>query len=621
MKFSGLLRITQNYSIFYLPTNHIFKPFLPIRINIGFNDMTGFNTLKRLLVFVKPYRLLFWVSALIAIIMAPLNAYLPYLANVMVDDHIMVRDLEGLKRISLWYLGALASLTFLRYSFTILTNTMGQNIIYDLRNKMYDHILSLRLSYFDKTPIGTNTTRVINDLETVNSVFSEGLITIIADILSLITVLALMFWTSVKLTLICLVTFPLLLVASYIFKEKVKHSFQRVRAQVARMNAFLQEHISGIKTVQIFAAEKRVAKKFKEINREYTQANLDGIFYYAVFFPVVEIISAASLGFMVWWGAQGVLEGVVTIGQLVAFPMYLSRLFQPVRTLADKFNTLQMGLVAGGRVFETLDTKEQTQDQGTIDQGDLKAALEFKQVYFGYRPDEYILKNISFRLEPGKTLALVGSTGSGKSSLISLINRLYEINQGSIQIGNHSISDYKIDFLRKRIAVVLQDVFLFQGSIYENMSLKNPEIDLEQVIAASKIIGAHEYIMNLPGNYNYQLAERGVNLSVGQRQLISFVRALLVDPDILILDEATSSLDTETESILQHAIEKLIAKRSSIVIAHRLSTIQHADYVMALEHGEIKEFGPPAELLARDNGLYKKLYETYFQTVTASVND
>lgn len=583
--------------------------------------MTGFNTLKRLLVFVKPYRLLFWVSALIAIIMAPLNAYLPYLANVMVDDHIMVRDLEGLKRISLWYLGALASLTFLRYSFTILTNTMGQNIIYDLRNKMYDHILSLRLSYFDKTPIGTNTTRVINDLETVNSVFSEGLITIIADILSLITVLALMFWTSVKLTLICLVTFPLLLVASYIFKEKVKHSFQRVRAQVARMNAFLQEHISGIKTVQIFAAEKRVAKKFKEINREYTQANLDGIFYYAVFFPVVEIISAASLGFMVWWGAQGVLEGVVTIGQLVAFPMYLSRLFQPVRTLADKFNTLQMGLVAGGRVFETLDTKEQTQDQGTIDQGDLKAALEFKQVYFGYRPDEYILKNISFRLEPGKTLALVGSTGSGKSSLISLINRLYEISQGSIQIGNHSISDYKIEFLRKRIAVVLQDVFLFQGSIYENMSLKNPEIDLEQVIAASKIIGAHEYIMNLPGNYNYQLAERGVNLSVGQRQLISFVRALLVDPDILILDEATSSLDTETESILQHAIEKLIAKRSSIVIAHRLSTIQHADYVMALEHGEIKEFGPPAELLARDNGLYKKLYETYFQTVTASVND
>ncbi|MBK7358428.1 MAG: ABC transporter ATP-binding protein [Saprospiraceae bacterium] len=583
--------------------------------------MTGFNTLKRLLVFVKPYRLLFWVSALIAIIMAPLNAYLPYLANVMVDDHIMVRDLEGLKRISLWYLGALASLTFLRYSFTILTNTMGQNIIYDLRNKMYDHILSLRLSYFDKTPIGTNTTRVINDLETVNSVFSEGLITIIADILSLITVLALMFWTSVKLTLICLVTFPLLLVASYIFKEKVKHSFQRVRAQVARMNAFLQEHISGIKTVQIFAAEKRVAKKFKEINREYTQANLDGIFYYAVFFPVVEIISAASLGFMVWWGAQGVLEGVVTIGQLVAFPMYLSRLFQPVRTLADKFNTLQMGLVAGGRVFETLDTKEQTQDQGTIDQGDLKAALEFKQVCFGYRPDEYILKNISFRLEPGKTLALVGSTGSGKSSLISLINRLYEINQGSIQIGNHSISDYKIDFLRKRIAVVLQDVFLFQGSIYENMSLKNPEIYLEQVIAASKIIGAHEYIMNLPGNYNYQLAERGVNLSVGQRQLISFVRALLVDPDILILDEATSSLDTETESILQHAIEKLIAKRSSIVIAHRLSTIQHADYVMALEHGEIKEFGPPAELLARDNGLYKKLYETYFQTVTASVND
>ncbi len=580
--------------------------------------MSSFQILKRLVSFIRPYRLIFWSSVILAIAMAPLNAVLPYLTNIMVDDHIMVQDLHGLKIMAIWYIVILVALTAMRYGFTILTNTMGQQIIYDLRNRVYSHILSLRLSYFDKTPVGTNTTRVINDLETVNSVFSEGLITIAADILSLLTVLILMFWTSVKLTLICLVTFPLLLLASYVFKEKVKASFQRVRAQVARMNAFLQEHISGIKTVQIFAAEKRVANKFKDINREYTQANLDSIFYYAVFFPVVEIISAASLGFMVWWGAQGVLEGLVTIGQLVAFPMYLSRLFQPVRTLADKFNTLQMGLVAGGRVFEILDNAEIIPDQGKINSGTLKGGLSFNHVSFSYNGETEVLKDISFQLDEGKTLAIVGSTGSGKTSIISLINRLYEANKGSIQIAGHDIKEYNIEFLRTRIAVVLQDVFLFQGTVMENMTLKNSKITLEEVIDASRKIGAHEYIMRLPGNYQYVLSERGSNLSVGQRQLISFVRALLFNPDILILDEATSSLDTQTEAVLQHAIEKLIEKRSSIVIAHRLSTIQHADCIMALDGGEIKEFGSPDELLAKEDGLYKSLYETYFQTVDES---
>ncbi|MBK8485387.1 MAG: ABC transporter ATP-binding protein [Saprospiraceae bacterium] len=577
--------------------------------------MSSFQILKRLVKYIKPYQSLFWLSALIAILMAPFNAILPYLTNIMVDDYILVKDLHGLKIIAVWYLVILIGLTLLRYSFTMLTNTMGQQIIFDLRNKVYSHILSLRLSYFDKTPVGTNTTRVINDVETVNSDFSEGLITIAADILALLTVLGLMFWTSVKLTLICLITFPILLIASYVFKEKVKASFQRVRSQVARMNAFLQEHISGIKTVQIFAAEKRVAGKFKEINKEYTQANLDGIFYYAVFFPVVEIISAASLGFMVWWGAQGVLEGVVTIGQLVAFPMYLSRLFQPIRTLADKFNTLQMGLVAGGRVFEILDNKEISPNDGTIQSGSLKGDLEFRNVSFSYNDTDIVLKDISFCLEEGKTLALVGSTGSGKTTIISILNRLYDIQTGSILIGGKDIKNYQLDFLRKKIAVVLQDVFLFQGTILENMTLKDPSISFEAVVEASKKIGAHSYMMKLPGDYQYLLSERGTNLSVGQRQLISFVRALLCNPDILILDEATSSLDTETEYILQNAIEKLIEKRSSIVIAHRLSTIQHADYIMAMENGNMKEFGTPVELLQKEDGLYKRLYETYFQTI------
>lgn len=540
---------------------------------------------------------------------------MPYLANVMVDEYILKSDLEGLKIVCIYYLLILLLLSVFKYVFTLLTNTLGQSIIFDLRTKIYNYLLSLRLSYFDKTPIGTNTTRVINDLETVNSVFSEGLITIIADLLSLITVLALMFYTSVKLTLICLVTFPLLLLASYIFKEKVKASFQRVRSQVARMNAFLQEQISGIKTIQIFTAEKTVENKFRAINREYTQANLDGIFYYAVFFPVVEIISAASLGFMIWWGTGGVLESEVTIGQLVAFPMYLTRLFQPVRTLADKFNTLQMGLVASTRVFEVMDNKSVQADTGIIESGNIKGEIEFEGVSFEYNPGEPILKDISFVLEEGKTLAIVGATGSGKTTIISLINRLYEIQKGKIILAGKQIQTYKLGFLRSRIAVVLQDVFLFQGTVFDNMTLKNKNISLEMVESASKKIGAHSFMMALPGGYQYLIAERGANLSVGQRQLISFVRAMLTEPDILILDEATSALDSETEAILQHAIEMLIEKRSSIVIAHRLSTIQKADYIMALEQGEIKEFGPPAELLALPDGLYKKLHENYFDIV------
>ncbi|MBK9108558.1 MAG: ABC transporter ATP-binding protein [Saprospiraceae bacterium] len=546
--------------------------------------------------------------------MAPLNAWMPFLVNVMVDEHILKSDLKGLQKIALIYLLLLIMLSLCRYAFSIMTNSLGQNIILDLRKRIYEHLLSLKLSYFDRTPVGTNTTRVINDLETVNSVFAEGLITILADILALVTVLALMFYTSVKLTLICLVTFPLLLVAGYIFKEKVKGSFQRVRNEVARMNAFLQEHLSGMKTVQIFTAEGRVLNKFKNINREYTQANLDGIFYYAVFFPVVEIISAASLGFMVWWGAQGVLEGVVTIGQLVAFPMYLTRLFQPVRTLADKFNTLQMGLLAASRVLELMDKQEGQENKGTIKSGGLKGDLEFNNVSFAYHENTPILKNISFQLKQGEMLAIVGTTGSGKTSLISLINRLYEVNSGRIHLNGKNINEYDLNYLRSKIAVVLQDLFLFQGTVLENLRLKNQNISFEKVVEASQKIGAHDYIMALPGNYNYMLAERGINLSIGQRQLLSFVRALLTDPDLLILDEATSSLDTETEAILQRALEKLIANRSAIVIAHRLSTIQKANWILALEQGEIKEFGKSDELIQKSNGFYRNLFEKYFQT-------
>lgn len=586
-----------------------FSEFVPLIIVVS-----GFAVLKRLFAFIQPYRIQFWTALLLAILMAPLNAWIPYLVNIMVDDHILKGNLPGLQQAALLFLIVLLILTLCRYGFTLLTNALGQNIIFDLRNRIYTHLLSLRLSYFDRTPVGTNTTRVINDLETVNSVFSEGLITILADILALLTVLGLMFYTSVKLTLICLVTFPLLLMAGYVFKEKVKVSFQRVRNEVARMNAFLQEHLSGMKTVQIFTAETKVFEKFKHINKSYTQANLDGIFYYAVFFPVVEIISAASLGFMVWWGAQGVLEGSVTLGQLVAFPMYLTRLFQPVRTLADKFNTLQMGLLAASRVLELMDNQESQENPGNLRPEHLKGDLEFRSVSFSYQAGQPVLKNLSFQLKQGEMMAVIGTTGSGKTSLVSLINRLYEVDSGNIYLAGRDIRDYDLNHLRSRIAVVLQDLFLFHGTVLDNLTLKNANIPFERVEEASRTIGAHAFIMQLPGAYGFQVAERGANLSVGQRQLITFVRALLTNPDLLILDEATSSLDTETEAILQSALEKLIAQRSAIIIAHRLSTIQKADWVLALEQGEIKEFGHSDELIRKQDGFYKKLFEKYFQT-------
>ncbi|MEM1123369.1 MAG: ABC transporter ATP-binding protein, partial [Bacteroidota bacterium] len=394
--------------------------------------------------------------------------------------------------------------------------------------------------------------------------------------------------------------------------EKVKASYQIVRTQISQMNAYLQERITGMRIVQIFNEEKSEMDKFKEINRKYTQANLDAILYYAVFFPVVEIISAAALGLMVWYGAKGVIGGDVTLGALIAFPIFLSMLFRPMRMLADKFNTLQMGLVAADRVFGVLDNTQQIENKGTIQPTKLKGNLEFKNVDFAYIDNDYVLKNLSFKVNAGETLAIVGSTGSGKTTIINILNRFYEINGGKILIDNVDIRDYELLALRQRAAVVLQDVFLFSGSVLENINLRDNSITREQVIEAAKMIGAHEFIMKLPGGYDYEVMERGATLSMGQRQLISFVRALVFDPDILILDEATSSIDPETESVIQYAIETLIAKRTSIIIAHRLSTIRHADNIMVLDKGKIKELGPHEELLKIEDGHYRELYDMQF---------
>lgn len=571
-----------------------------------------FFLLGRVLRLAKPYKKVFITAAVLTVVLAPLATLRPYLIKVMVDDHIFQYDIAGMTKIAMIIVGILVLEVVLRYFFIYTTNWLGQSVIRDLRVKVFKHITGLKLKYFDTTPIGTSTTRTINDIETINTVFSQGAITIIADILTLLAVFAIMLYTSWKLTLVCLTVMPLLIIAGYIFKEKVKAAYQIVRTQISKMNAFLQERITGMRIVQIFNSEKREMDKFRAINREYTQANLDSILYYAVFFPVVDIISAAALGLMIWWGAGHALTGEVTPGMLVAFPIYLNMMFRPIRMLADRFNTLQMGLVAAERVFTILDSKQQIKNEGKRIAKDWQGAVAFKNVTFAYNPDNDILKDLSFEIKPGETLAIVGSTGSGKTTIINILNRFYEVRKGEITIDGTDIREYELQSYRNRIAIVLQDVFLFSGTVLENITLRDSKISRESVIEAAQMIGAHEFIEKLPGGYDYEVMERGATLSMGQRQLISFVRALVFDPDILILDEATSSIDPETESVIQYAIEKLIAKRTSIIIAHRLSTIRHANNIMVLEKGKIAEFGPHEDLLKIENGHYKELYEMQF---------
>ncbi len=572
-----------------------------------------YQVLSRLIGLAHPYRKVLYLAAVLAILLAPTASLRPYLINVMVDEHIIDFDLSGLLRMTGLLFGLLILEVIMRYGFIYSTNWLGQSVIRDLRSRIFKHIISLRLRFFDQTPIGTLTTRTINDIESINTVFSQGVITIVADILSIFAVLIIMFMSSWQLTVICLTTMPLMLLATYVFKEKVKAAYQKVRDQISRMNAFLQERISGMRIVQIFNAEEREAEKFKIINRAYTQANLDSILYYAVFFPVVDIISAASLGLMVWWGARGVISEDITFGALVAFPVYLNMLFRPLRFIADRFNTLQMGLVAADRVFKIIDNTAQIENQGKVQAEKLKGKIDFEHVSFAYDGVNYVLKDINLDIQAGDTLALVGSTGSGKSSIINILCRFYEIQKGRILIDDCDLKHYELTSLRNRISIVLQDVFLFSGTLLENITLRDSNMPRSKVIAAAQMIGAHDFINNMPDGYDFKVNERGSNLSTGQRQIISFIRALVFEPDILILDEATSSVDTETESLIQYAIEKLIDKRTSIIIAHRLSTIRHADKIAVLRKGEVVEYGTHENLLKLEHGHYRKLYEMQFE--------
>ncbi|MGB3077309.1 MAG: ABC transporter ATP-binding protein [Chitinophagales bacterium] len=575
------------------------------------NKLIDFRLLRRVLGLVKPYKKRFYLALLIAVLLAVLSPVNPFLIQITIDRYILAGDWNKLLMMSCILMGILFFQAGLTYFFTYNTNWLGQSIVRDLRERVYAHVIDLNLRYFDRTPLGTATTRTISDVEAINDIFAEGVITILSDLLTIVAVLSVMFYSSWQLTLVCLSVLPILLVAAYIFKEGIRKSFTDVRNQVARLNAFMQEHISGMSVVQVFNAEEREMKKFKLINKEHRTANIRGIWYYSIFFPVVDIISSIALGLLVWYGAYQVLDDRTSLGVMISFILYINLLFRPIRMLADKFNTLQMGMVASERVFKLLDNKDAMENTGKKSAENVRGELVFDQVSFAYDDENFVLKNVSFKVGAGQTLAIVGATGAGKTSIINILSRFYEIQKGAIYLDDVNTKEYELSSLRSTIGLVLQDVFLFSGSVMDNITLRNPNITSEQVKHAAMLCGVEEWIEKLPGGYDYHVMERGATLSVGQRQLISFVRALVFNPKILILDEATSSIDTESEILIQHAIEKLIEGRTSIIIAHRLSTIQHANKILVLEKGEVKEMGTHEELLALD-GHYRNLYELQF---------
>ncbi|MBC8034556.1 MAG: ABC transporter ATP-binding protein [Chitinophagaceae bacterium] len=601
-----------------------------------------FSLLKRVFQFVSPYKSRFYLSIFLSLLLAVMAPVRPWLIQITINRGIGAREqaapgwlnhlladtigtnlIRIILFITVFQIVFLILESFLRFLFSFYTAWLGQSVVKDLRVTVYNKVLGLNLSQFDRTPIGTLTTRTINDIESVNDVFSDGLIPIIADLLSIFSILGFMFYVDWKLTLVSIAPFPILIIATYFFKESVNKSFIRVRNAVAHLNAFVQEHITGMAIVQAFAAEDREFAKFKKINKEHRNANINSIFAYSVFFPVVEIILAVSTALLVWFGATQALslpreQAVEMTGKVVAFILYLNLLFRPLRFIADKFNVLQMGMISSERVFKVLDNDDYIKSEGSYAPLQVKGKIEFDKVWFAYTGDRYVLRDISFTVNPGETVAIVGHTGSGKTSIISLMNRLYQIQQGEIRIDEVKVEDYKLDVLRSRIGVVLQDVFLFSGSVLDNITLRNPEISREKVIEAAKLIGVHDFIMKLPGNYDYNVMERGNTLSLGQRQLLSFIRALLYDPAILILDEATSSIDTGSELLIQHAIDTIITGRTSIVIAHRLSTIRKANKIIVLDKGEIKEIGAHEELLQK-GGFYAKLHEMQFEKQQVNV--
>jgi ATP-binding cassette subfamily B multidrug efflux pump len=571
-------------------------------------------TLKRLYTFVRPYQKQFYLLIAIIMVNALLAPLTPLLIKYTIDKPIAEGNYNQLALMLGVMVVVLIVQGLVQFWNTYMSGWLGQYIIRDIRIQLYGKIIGLRLKFFDNTPIGRLVTRTISDVETLSNVFSDGMAAIAGDILQLTLIIAVMFYTDWKLSIISLSMIPLMLFCTYVFKEKIKDAFNEVRAAVSNLNSFVQEHITGMSIVQIFSSEDVEYEKFKEINKVHRDANIRSILYYSIYFPVADVISAAGTGLVVWYGSKQILNAEVTFGTVTAFVMFINLFFRPIRQLADRFNTLQMGIVSTDRILKLLDSDEYTANEGTFVPEVIKGKVEFKDVWFAYNDEDYVLKNINFQVNEGETIAFVGATGAGKSSIINLLSRFYDINKGKIFVDGVEVHEYELNALRKNIGVVLQDVFLFSDTIENNIRLGDFTITHEKIVEAAKMVGVHDFIERLPGGYTYNVMERGATLSVGQRQLISFVRAMVHDPKIIVLDEATSSVDSETEELIQKAIEKLMVGRTAIVIAHRLSTIQEANKIIVVDKGEIMEEGTHEELLEKE-GFYANLYRMQYKEV------
>jgi ATP-binding cassette subfamily B multidrug efflux pump len=578
-----------------------------------------FPVLKRIFGFVAPYRSIFRTTVMLTIIIAVLSPLRPVLIGYTIDHYVVSGNTAMLLYMTLLMIALLLLQSVFQYFYAFETNRLGLLVVKDLKLSLFSRLVRFRLSYFDKTPVGIPVTRLVSDMETVTDIFSDGLLLIIGDMLQVVAIIFVMLYIDWQLTIVSLSTIPLLFIATRIFQKNIKVTFQEVRTRVADLNTFVQEHLTGVKITQVFNREEEEMQKFDSINAQHRDANVQSVWYYSIFFPVVEILNAISIGLIVWWGAHGVMQDEVTFGTIVSFIMYISFLFRPIRELADKFNTLQMGVVSSERIFKLMDLEEREQEQKhetRMPPEITKGEIVFENVWFAYQGEEWILKGVSFHVKPGSTMALVGSTGAGKSTIINLLNLFYRIQKGRILIDGTEIGDFPLEYLRKHVAVVLQDVFLFSDSIYNNITLYDTSFSPAEVESASRKVGADHFIHQLPGGYQFNVQERGSVLSMGQRQLISFIRAFVHQPKILVLDEATSSIDTESEELITNATRTITQNRTSIVIAHRLATVQNADAIIVLDHGEVKEMGTHQELLSQ-NGLYRNLYEIQFKGMEA----
>ena len=577
-------------------------------------NLFDLKILNRLFIFCKPYMGVFYVLIFLTLSLSILQPIRPYITQIIIDDYVSLNDLDGLKNMIFLLFGLLIINAIVMYFHTYLSGWLGQNIIKDIRIKLFSHLQNFKLQFFDKTPIGRIVTRNVSDIETIADIFGQGIAAIIGDILQLFGIVVLMFYINWKLTLISLATLPFLFLTTYIFKEKVKLSFNNVRNAVANLNSYVQEHIIGMNIVQIFGNEEKEYERFKDINETHLKANLKAVLYYSIYFPVMELFTSIGLGLLIWYGSNQLFSEEVTLGILVAFIMYLQLFFRPIRSIADRFNTLQMGVVSSKRIFDLLDRNEEIDSNEKLKDIQLNGDVEFKDVWFAYNDEEYVLKNISFKINSGESVGFVGSTGSGKTSIINLINRFYDFQKGTILVDGNDIKDYNLSLLRSNLGMVSQDVFLFSDSIYNNITLFNDSIKEDEVWNAIKKVGAEKFINKLPNGLQFDVKERGISLSVGQRQLISCIRIMLYDPKIILLDEATSSIDSESETMIQKAISEILKNRTSIVVAHRLSTIKEVDKIVVIDSGEIKEIGNHKDLI-QSNGFYKKLYEMQYKNI------